>query len=399
MASKKTTLILVSLGIVALLAGCGGDDDSNPVNPVDTAPPALPGNLDVQYAAAQNTAIVSWDENVTDADFAGYLVSRGSYDLEPVEPGGPTPGRQPLPGRASSTTAGRQVTYYVYSVDTSDNVSAAATVTLEIPVAPGRPGLIATHGSRQLEPRTSAAGESSPPARLLEGPSSPEEALRALIQATPRPAGEPGPRPPRGSPASRTPAPRGSARRGGSALRATTWSPGGFHRSGSVGPNRARVGVSTAPATCITPVSLQRKRSDRPMRAAPVPTDVAGATTTGALPAATVQGPRKPASGLLVGRAMQHQHRDAVGRHRGGHGGHAVRRPDILPLAGPRVQGPERPRRQQVVDEPGRLAALVGRRHHHGGPIAGGDAHRGQGRQAVVHRMAIEIRRRRAGAG
>ena len=132
MASKKTTLILVSLGIIALLAGCGGDDDSNPVNPVDTAPPALPGNLDVQYAADQNTAIVSWDENVTDADFVGYLVSRGAYDFEPeVLVDTPQASNRYLDQLGAD--CGRQVTYYIYSVDSSDNVSAAATVTLAIP--------------------------------------------------------------------------------------------------------------------------------------------------------------------------------------------------------------------------------------------------------------------------
>ncbi|MEZ4387418.1 MAG: hypothetical protein R3D98_07520 [Candidatus Krumholzibacteriia bacterium] len=132
MASKKTTLILVGLGLIALLAGCGSDNDSNPVSPVDTAPPALPGNLDVQYAAGQSTAVVTWDQNVTDADFAGFLVSRGAYDNAPVALVSDPQSDNSFEDQLGSD-CGRQVTYYVYSVDTSDNVSAAATITLVLP--------------------------------------------------------------------------------------------------------------------------------------------------------------------------------------------------------------------------------------------------------------------------
>lgn len=141
MASKKITLTLVCFSIFALLVGCGSDDDSSPVAPVvDTAPPALPGNLAVEYAAANQQATIIWDQNVTDADFAGFLVSRGAYDEAPValvtEPQAANTFQDQL-----GDACGRQVTYYIYSVDTSDNVSAAATVTLSIdaPAAPRGP--------------------------------------------------------------------------------------------------------------------------------------------------------------------------------------------------------------------------------------------------------------------
>lgn len=141
MASKKTTLIIASLSIIALLVGCGSDNDSNPAAPVvDTAPPALPGNPAVQFTADQSTAIVTWDDNVTDADFAGFLVSRGSYDNDPVVLVG-TPQTASQFADQLAQDCGRQVTYYIYSVDTSDNVSAAATVTLEIPAPAGERGL------------------------------------------------------------------------------------------------------------------------------------------------------------------------------------------------------------------------------------------------------------------
>jgi hypothetical protein len=135
MASKKLILTLVCLTALSMLTmGCGSDDDSSPTAPVvDTAPPALPSGLDVDYAAIQRQATVSWDSNVTDSDFAGFLVSRGSYDYEPealvAEP------------QAATTYVdndlvgvGRQVTYYIYSVDTNGNVSAASTMTLNLPV-------------------------------------------------------------------------------------------------------------------------------------------------------------------------------------------------------------------------------------------------------------------------
>jgi len=79
----------------------------------------------------QNTATVSWAQNVTDSDFDGFLVSRGSYDLDPV-----AVVSDPQSANSFQDTdldgAGRQVTYYIYSVDTSGNVSAAATVSVNL---------------------------------------------------------------------------------------------------------------------------------------------------------------------------------------------------------------------------------------------------------------------------
>lgn len=130
MASKKITLALMALGLMALMVGCSSDDDSPAAPVVDTAPPALPGNVAVELVSDEAT--VTWDANVTDADLAGYLVSRGSYDNAPealvTEPQAANSYADEL-----GECCGRQVTYYIYSVDTSDNVSAAATVTLQLP--------------------------------------------------------------------------------------------------------------------------------------------------------------------------------------------------------------------------------------------------------------------------
>jgi hypothetical protein len=131
MASKKFILTLISvLALTFMVVGCGSDDDSPAAPAVDTAPPALPGGLQADYAPHQDVVTVTWDANVTDADFAGFLVSRGDYDLDPVE-------LVDAPQAANSFQdsdldgAGRQVTYYVSSVDESGNVSAAATVVVD----------------------------------------------------------------------------------------------------------------------------------------------------------------------------------------------------------------------------------------------------------------------------
>ncbi len=131
MASKKLILTLTCIAALAFLAvGCGSDDDS-PTGPVvDTAPPALPSNLQAVYDEAQAAAVISWAPNTTDADLAGYLVSRASYDLDPVElVSAPQSANQFQDADVAS--CGRQVTYYISAVDESGNVSAAATVALE----------------------------------------------------------------------------------------------------------------------------------------------------------------------------------------------------------------------------------------------------------------------------
>ena len=133
MASTKhiLTLFCVMTALTLVTTGCGSDDNSPAAPVVDTAPPALPASLSVDYSSLQHTATVSWGQNVTDGDFEGFLVSRASNRQDPVA-------IVSDPQAANSyqdddlVDAGRQVTYYVYSVDTSGNVSAAATVSLDL---------------------------------------------------------------------------------------------------------------------------------------------------------------------------------------------------------------------------------------------------------------------------
>ncbi len=141
MASKKLILTLTCVTALAILAaGCGSDDDSSPAAPivddqVDTAPPALPSNLQAVYDRAHGCS-VSWAQNTTDADFAGFLVSRTAAGAEPVE-------LVDQPIRANQIQdpdvagAGGELTYSVRSVDTSGNVSAASTVVVEFDAPAG----------------------------------------------------------------------------------------------------------------------------------------------------------------------------------------------------------------------------------------------------------------------
>jgi len=132
MALNKWKLLLTALVLLSLAAaGCGGDDDSHPASPVDTQPPTLPTGLAAEFAAASQQIVLSWDANTTDADFAGYAVTRTCYDT--------TVDLVDVPQAANSFVdsaegLGRQVTYNVYAVDQAGNASAAASVTLDFDV-------------------------------------------------------------------------------------------------------------------------------------------------------------------------------------------------------------------------------------------------------------------------
>jgi hypothetical protein len=140
MASKKLSLTVVCLIVaIGMIAGCGSDT-ANPVAPEDTAPPALPAGLNVEYTPYQQFVTVSWAPNVTDPDLAGYLIYRASYDQAPI-PLVTVPQASTVFEDTSLAGAGRLLTYYVRAVDTRNNVSAAATisVTLEEPVDSSEP--------------------------------------------------------------------------------------------------------------------------------------------------------------------------------------------------------------------------------------------------------------------
>jgi fibronectin type 3 domain-containing protein len=128
MASSKKIVALICISLVTLFAvGCS--DDSNPVStptPVDTAPPAVPANLDVNLS--NGTAVVNWAANTTDSDLAGYIVTRDSYGNVETLVGDPTL----ITSYADEAPLMGTTTYNVYAVDEAGNESAVASVELII---------------------------------------------------------------------------------------------------------------------------------------------------------------------------------------------------------------------------------------------------------------------------
>lgn len=127
MASKKMIAIFLILGLVAMATGCSDSDTVSPVAATpDTAPPALPSNLDVEFTGA--VAVVSWDISTLDADLAGYIVTRecnGDTDALVATPTFMTTYEDAAPLLGASY-------YHVYAVDTSGNESAVVTTSLVI---------------------------------------------------------------------------------------------------------------------------------------------------------------------------------------------------------------------------------------------------------------------------
>lgn len=128
MASSKMFVTMICITLISLVAvGCS--DDSNPTTttpPVDTAPPAVPANVDVAYDLSSGSATISWAPNTTDSDLAGYVVSRDSYGDVANLVATPTlinSYQDTNPPMGTST-------YSVYAVDQSGNQSAVVTAQL-----------------------------------------------------------------------------------------------------------------------------------------------------------------------------------------------------------------------------------------------------------------------------
>ncbi len=132
MATSKTIITLMLITLVSVI-GTGCSDDSTspvavvPTPVVDTAPPAVPANLDIQYV---NGAIeLSWDTNTTDADLDGFILTR--------ENKGETIYLFSSPYNVSSFVDNSELdgtsTYVLYSVDFSQNQSAAVSISYTAP--------------------------------------------------------------------------------------------------------------------------------------------------------------------------------------------------------------------------------------------------------------------------
>ena len=125
MANKKMLITTLILALVAMATGCS--DSNNPIVAApDTAPPALPSNLEVELESGMAT--VSWAANVVDSDLAGYVVMRERQGEAETLVATPTlmtsfTDESPLVGSSA---------YHVYAVDTSGNESAVATAYLMV---------------------------------------------------------------------------------------------------------------------------------------------------------------------------------------------------------------------------------------------------------------------------
>ena len=128
MASSKKIVTLICITMITLVAvGCS--DDSNPVTAtpaVDTAPPAVPANVSAVYDSAEGTVTISWAANTTDADLAGFIVTRDYYGTVEVLLGTPAM----ITEFEDTSSAIGISTYNVYSVDETGNQSAVASFQL-----------------------------------------------------------------------------------------------------------------------------------------------------------------------------------------------------------------------------------------------------------------------------
>ncbi len=128
MASNKKIISLVLITLVGLaFTGCSDSDSPNPTAvTVDTAPPAVPFNLDMEYG--DGAANLTWAANTVDSDLAGYVIDR--------ERNGATVSLVSAPSLINSYVDENPVTgssyYHIYAVDTSGNQSAVATVNLVV---------------------------------------------------------------------------------------------------------------------------------------------------------------------------------------------------------------------------------------------------------------------------
>ncbi|MCK9995553.1 MAG: hypothetical protein KAH56_04645 [Candidatus Krumholzibacteria bacterium] len=127
MVSNKMIVTFMLIAIASLaFTGCSDDNPVTTVIPADTAPPAVPANLSVDYSA--DMAVVNWDISTVDNDLAGYVVTRERYGIIDTLVNTPVlissyEDTNPLSGSSL---------YHVYAVDHAGNESAVATVSLTI---------------------------------------------------------------------------------------------------------------------------------------------------------------------------------------------------------------------------------------------------------------------------
>ena len=127
MASKKKIMTLMLIALVNLaFIGCSDSDDNPAAVVLDTAPPAVPAELDLQYS--DGSATISWAQNTIDSDLAGYIVTRERYGVVEDMVSAPALINSYIDANPMSGSS----EYHVYSVDTSGNASAVSTTYLTV---------------------------------------------------------------------------------------------------------------------------------------------------------------------------------------------------------------------------------------------------------------------------
>jgi len=127
MVSNKMIVTFMLIATVGLaVAGCSDDNPFTPSGSIDTAPPAVPANLSVDYA--DELAVLNWDISTVDADLAGYIVTRERYGV--VETLVSTP--EMISSYEDTNPLSGSSQYHVYAVDQASNMSAVATVNLTV---------------------------------------------------------------------------------------------------------------------------------------------------------------------------------------------------------------------------------------------------------------------------
>ena len=156
--SRKSTLItLAALAALTLAAGCGSS--TRIPTAIDTAPPAAPTALTAAFETGG--VVVTWAPNTTDADFAGFVVSRtvhGNVAQLIDTPTDITECVDPAP------VAGCLNSYAVSARDLTGNESGLVTITVDLrtgpaPQQPADPSL--PDGTQAEAPAPSPVGHPS----------------------------------------------------------------------------------------------------------------------------------------------------------------------------------------------------------------------------------------------
>lgn len=127
MASNKKIMTLMLIALVSLaFTGCSDSDDNPAAVVLDTAPPAVPAELEMDYS--NGSATISWAQNTVDSDLAGYIVTRERYGVTEDLVSAPAMINSYIDANPMSGSS----QYHVYSVDTSGNASAVTTTYLTV---------------------------------------------------------------------------------------------------------------------------------------------------------------------------------------------------------------------------------------------------------------------------